>query len=206
MREDVGPARGLATNRQILLPTRDNGPRSAVAGAFAADTTWAHCCPLRPRFETVSLPAASHPAGRSRFGHTPPLRPPAPVVPFSKMALASAPVPELSAISLQLESPRCSRRWRGWKPVLTGVMLLGFLLAQAVALSHDLHLWLHGDASAPGHVCAAVVLQQDAVESTAAGTMVVRPPNPDGHPALRPFVVPKAFRTAEPPGRGPPRF
>jgi hypothetical protein len=93
---------------------------------------------------------------------------------------------------------------RAFKPLLAAALLLLFLATQAVALSHDLHHWLHSDLSSESHQCAAVVLQQGAVENPPP----IAEPSRPGHYRDRLELPPTAPATValplSPPGRGPP--
>ncbi len=78
------------------------------------------------------------------------------------------------------------------------------LFAQAVALSPELHRWIHCETRGPAHECAAVLLALGALEPAPGAADLPLPPllirgaQPPTHAAWTdfPFLLP--------PGRGPP--
>ncbi len=55
------------------------------------------------------------------------------------------------------------------------LLVLGHLLAIAVAWSPDLHHWMHGDADESGHLCAAAAVLGGQLESANATVSVLAP-------------------------------
>ena len=105
---------------------------------------------------------------------------------------------------MQLERP--VKAWfgpTGQVGQVAAVVLL-WLFAQAVALSPELHHWLHGPAPGPGHVCAAVLLQNGLIEP-APDAPVMQCPVASLISPVDPEVFLPAFPAyAFPPGRAPP--
>jgi hypothetical protein len=105
---------------------------------------------------------------------------------------------------LQLERPVKARFGPAGRFGQAACVVLLWLFAQAVALSPELHHWLHGPAPGPGHLCAAVLLQNGLVEPAPDAPVILRPTAPPTAP-VEPEVFLSAFPAhAFPPGRAPP--
>lgn len=116
------------------------------------------------------------------------------------------PAAGLIANRLQVRLPSLIQKRLGQaaKPVLAGGVALLLLLLQAVAVSPDLHHWLHDDAGGGSHDCAAALLQKGFAAGVPELSTAPAPPSA-GKVGLAIRTLPPSVRVwIRPPERAPP--